>query len=208
MGKQATQDRRRAAYENGLRCWDRNVADLANVFLGSKGAVHILITADHSEMMGENGLWGHSQPELRVALAPGAAAHQPAAIGHCAKVPRALSAELVSAFATRGEGAGPRRLGARHATTPLLPQHDDAVRPLGIFRGRDAGTGQIQSPPVLARGAEAKRDNRSTLPELAPRMAAQTVSQSREIPALRPGGSDPCSVRPPWPRSASGCRPR
>lgn len=62
--------RRTAAYENGLRCWDRNVDDIVRAFTGAKGAVHILITADHGEMMGEYGMWGHSQPDLRVAQVP------------------------------------------------------------------------------------------------------------------------------------------
>jgi glucan phosphoethanolaminetransferase (alkaline phosphatase superfamily) len=61
---------RRNAYDNGLRCWDRNVDELAKVFLSSPGAVYIFATADHGEMMGEHGLWGHSQPDMRVAQVP------------------------------------------------------------------------------------------------------------------------------------------
>jgi glucan phosphoethanolaminetransferase (alkaline phosphatase superfamily) len=66
----AADERRRAAYDNGLRCWDRNVAAISEAFLKAPGAVHILITADHSQMMGEDGLWGHSIGDLRVAMVP------------------------------------------------------------------------------------------------------------------------------------------
>ncbi|MGQ0671473.1 MAG: sulfatase-like hydrolase/transferase [Hyphomicrobium sp.] len=61
---------RSTAYDNGLRCWDRNVEQLASAFAGAAGAVHIFITADHSEMMGEAGMWGHSMPDLQVAQVP------------------------------------------------------------------------------------------------------------------------------------------
>lgn len=67
---QSTEDRRRAAYDNGLRCWDRNIAELAQPFLGSPGAVHILVLSDHNEMMGEGGMWGHSHGDLRVSQIP------------------------------------------------------------------------------------------------------------------------------------------
>ena len=63
-------DQRKVAYENGLRCWDRNAVSLAEPFLAAQGAVHIFITADHSEMMGEGGLWGHSIADLAVAQVP------------------------------------------------------------------------------------------------------------------------------------------
>ena len=63
-------DRRRAAYDNALRCWDRDVTALVAPFLKRPGAVHIFITADHSELMGENGRWGHGFTDLRVAMVP------------------------------------------------------------------------------------------------------------------------------------------
>lgn len=63
-------DQRRAAYDNGLRCWDRDVVALAEPFLKRQGAVHIFITADHSELMEENGRWGHGFTDLRVAMVP------------------------------------------------------------------------------------------------------------------------------------------
>ena len=53
----STDDRRRAAYDNGLRCWDRDVTVLVEPFLKRRGAVYIVITADHSELMAENGSW-------------------------------------------------------------------------------------------------------------------------------------------------------
>jgi sulfatase-like protein len=62
---------RRAAYDNGLRCWDRNVTSLVEPFLKLHGAVHVFITADHSELMGEGGgLWGHGMADIRSAMVP------------------------------------------------------------------------------------------------------------------------------------------
>jgi len=66
----STDDRRRAAYDNGLRCWDRDVSAIVEPFLKRPGAVHIFITADHSELMAENGRWGHGFTDLRVAMVP------------------------------------------------------------------------------------------------------------------------------------------
>jgi glucan phosphoethanolaminetransferase (alkaline phosphatase superfamily) len=66
----STDDRRRAAYDNGLRCWDRDVTALVEPFLKRRGAVYIVITADHSELMAENGSWGHGFSDLRVAMVP------------------------------------------------------------------------------------------------------------------------------------------
>ena len=61
---------RRAAYDNGLRCWDRNVTALVEPFLRAPGAVHVFITADHSELMGEAGLWGHGMADVHAATVP------------------------------------------------------------------------------------------------------------------------------------------
>ena len=66
----STDDRRRAAYDNGLRCWDRDVSAMVEPFLKRPGAVHIFITADHSELMAETGSWGHGFADLRVAMVP------------------------------------------------------------------------------------------------------------------------------------------
>ena len=66
----STDDGRRAAYDNGLRCWDREVSALVEPFFKRRGAVHIFITADHSELMAENGRWGHGFADLRVAMVP------------------------------------------------------------------------------------------------------------------------------------------
>ena len=63
-------DRRRAAYDNGLRCWDHDVTALVEPFVKRGGAVHIFITSDHSELMAENGRWGHGFNDLRVAMVP------------------------------------------------------------------------------------------------------------------------------------------
>lgn len=64
------QGARRAAYDNGLRCWDRNVTALAEPFLKAPGAVHVFIMADHSELMGEAGLWGHGMADVHAAMVP------------------------------------------------------------------------------------------------------------------------------------------
>ncbi|MGE3528409.1 MAG: sulfatase-like hydrolase/transferase [Methyloceanibacter sp.] len=66
----STEDQRRTAYDNGLWCWDQDVAALAAPFLKRRGAVHIFIMADHSEIMGEDGHWGHGFTDLRVAMVP------------------------------------------------------------------------------------------------------------------------------------------
>ena len=66
----STEDRRRTAYDNGLWCWDQGVAALVAPFLNRRGAVHIFIMADHSEIMGEDGHWGHGFTDLRVAMVP------------------------------------------------------------------------------------------------------------------------------------------
>jgi hypothetical protein len=63
-------DKRRAAYDNGLRCWDRTVKAIVEPFFKRQGAVHIFVTADHSELMAENGRWGHGFTDLRVAMVP------------------------------------------------------------------------------------------------------------------------------------------
>jgi glucan phosphoethanolaminetransferase (alkaline phosphatase superfamily) len=67
---ETTDDARRAAYDNGLLCWDRDVAALVAPFLKRRGAVYIFITADHNELMAENGRWGHGFTDLRVAMVP------------------------------------------------------------------------------------------------------------------------------------------
>ena len=68
--KGSADDERRASYDNGLRCWDRNVTMIAKQFLKRRGAVYIFITADHNELMGEDGGWGHGFDDLRVAMVP------------------------------------------------------------------------------------------------------------------------------------------
>lgn len=61
---------RQIAYDNGLRCWDRNIARLIDVVMQRPGAVYIFIAADHNEFMGEDGMWGHLHPRLDNALVP------------------------------------------------------------------------------------------------------------------------------------------
>jgi len=64
------EEKRRAAYDNGLRCWDKSVAAMVEPFLKRRGAVHVFITADHNELMGEGGGWGHGFNDIRVAMVP------------------------------------------------------------------------------------------------------------------------------------------
>lgn len=58
------------AYDNGLRCYDRNVGALADELMKQPGAVYIFVTADHAELMGDAGLWGHSMADLKAATVP------------------------------------------------------------------------------------------------------------------------------------------
>ncbi len=58
------------AYDNGLRCYDRSVAALSEQLINAPGAVYIFITADHAELMGDAGLWGHSMADLKAATVP------------------------------------------------------------------------------------------------------------------------------------------
>ncbi len=63
-------DQRRAEYDNGLRCWDRNVDNILKYFEQQPGAVYVFITADHGEMMGQYGLWGHLTLKMEGAVVP------------------------------------------------------------------------------------------------------------------------------------------
>ena len=63
-------DRRRAAYDNGLRCWDHQLTTLIAPFLKRRGVVHIFYMSDHNELMAESGRWGHGFTDLRVAMVP------------------------------------------------------------------------------------------------------------------------------------------
>jgi glucan phosphoethanolaminetransferase (alkaline phosphatase superfamily) len=68
--KASADDQRRAAYDNGLRCWDHQLTTLVAPFLKRHGAVHIFYMSDHNELMAENGRWGHGFTDLRVAMVP------------------------------------------------------------------------------------------------------------------------------------------
>ena len=52
-------DQRRAEYDNGLRCYDRNLTKIFEYFTGQAGAVYVFVTADHNDLVGEFGKWGH-----------------------------------------------------------------------------------------------------------------------------------------------------
>ena len=54
------------AYDNSLRYLDDVLADLIEAFNKLEGEKYLLITADHGQLLGENGRWGHNdlQPEV------------------------------------------------------------------------------------------------------------------------------------------------
>lgn len=64
-----TGDRQRG-YDTGLVCYDRSVAMLLERLRQREGALYVFITADHNELMGEQGLYGHLIPFLEVGLVP------------------------------------------------------------------------------------------------------------------------------------------
>jgi glucan phosphoethanolaminetransferase (alkaline phosphatase superfamily) len=58
-------------YDVGLRSYDRNTDALLRELERREGAVFAFITADHSEMLGEDGVWGHNvSGSLRCAHVP------------------------------------------------------------------------------------------------------------------------------------------
>lgn len=60
-----------ATYDNSIRYTDHVVASLVEKLRQRvPGPLYILFTADHSELMGENGLWGHSMLDLEAARVP------------------------------------------------------------------------------------------------------------------------------------------
>jgi glucan phosphoethanolaminetransferase (alkaline phosphatase superfamily) len=64
------EERRRAAYDNGLLCADRAIDALFEAFSKVQGAVYVFYASDHGELMGSAGRWGHSFTDLRVAQVP------------------------------------------------------------------------------------------------------------------------------------------
>lgn len=63
-------DRRETDYKAGARCWDKNVAAIVSAVAARKGNLYIFVTADHSELVGEDGYYGHGHPVLRNAVVP------------------------------------------------------------------------------------------------------------------------------------------
>jgi len=52
-------EQRVAEYDNGLRCYDRNLEGIFEYFATQPGAVYVFVTADHNDLAGEFGKWGH-----------------------------------------------------------------------------------------------------------------------------------------------------
>ncbi len=57
-------------YRRGLLCYDKSLDELLSRLEKQRGALYIFITADHNELMGEKGMWGHSNLVLQGALVP------------------------------------------------------------------------------------------------------------------------------------------
>jgi glucan phosphoethanolaminetransferase (alkaline phosphatase superfamily) len=63
-------NRRQREYDAGIVCYDRSLAMLLDRLRQRKGALYVFITADHNELMGLYGYWGHMAPILETALVP------------------------------------------------------------------------------------------------------------------------------------------
>lgn len=63
-------DPRVLIYRTGLICYDLNVSKLLARLKQREGALYVFITADHNELMGEQGYYGHLVPILETALVP------------------------------------------------------------------------------------------------------------------------------------------
>jgi glucan phosphoethanolaminetransferase (alkaline phosphatase superfamily) len=48
-------------YDVGLRTYDRNTSDLLNTLQKRPGALYVIVTADHGELLGEDGIYGHNK---------------------------------------------------------------------------------------------------------------------------------------------------
>ena len=55
-----SQKRRHKNYKRGLLCYDKSLDELLSRLEKRPGALYIFMTADHNEMMGGDGLWGHA----------------------------------------------------------------------------------------------------------------------------------------------------
>lgn len=64
------QQKRVARYRNGLLCYDRSLDELLTYLQKQPGALYVFIAADHNELMGTNGKWGHSHLHVQTALVP------------------------------------------------------------------------------------------------------------------------------------------
>jgi glucan phosphoethanolaminetransferase (alkaline phosphatase superfamily) len=65
-----SKSKRLARYRKGLLCYDRNLDELLTRLEKKPGALYIFIVADHNELMGANGKWGHSHLHIQTALVP------------------------------------------------------------------------------------------------------------------------------------------
>lgn len=69
-GNSSYDEQRKNEYSVGPRCWDKNINDIVNQLSKRPGSLYIFVTADHSELMGEEGLFGHSHLVLRDSAVP------------------------------------------------------------------------------------------------------------------------------------------
>jgi len=57
-------------YHHGLLCYDKSLDELLTKLGEHPGALYVFITSDHSEIMGDAGVWGHANLYLNTALVP------------------------------------------------------------------------------------------------------------------------------------------
>jgi len=63
-------EQREADYDNGLLCYDRNLDMIFEYFAAQPGAVYVFVTADHNDLTGEFGKWGHMSIHVANAWVP------------------------------------------------------------------------------------------------------------------------------------------
>ncbi len=62
--------KRLARYRGGLLCYDKSLDQLLARLEKRPGALFVFIVSDHNELMGVNGLWGHSHLILQNSIVP------------------------------------------------------------------------------------------------------------------------------------------
>lgn len=179
---------RRAAYDNGLRCWDRNVTSIVQPFLDAPGAVYIFITADHSELMGEGGLWGHGMADVRSAMVP---------MLLLTNRPDSPPAELFKSFSPpttyRTAQAVARALGVE-VTTPAISENRfylNSTMPFALagFMEVERVSDNDFRVTTFARNGKLMNSKTMALPELATSLVSSDKSLMSHAAGAIPGAS-------------------